>query len=98
MDDGPIPRKHGGRARSVWETSPVTPTHVTVSCRRRVHRREDARSRFVLSTTSKHFKGEWSMRTIARIGATLIVGVWLATPARADIFSFSTGVPDRLLG
>src|SRR5262247_918230 len=38
------------------------------------------------------------MRTIARMGATLIVGLALATPARAEIFSFSTGVPDGLLG
>ena len=32
------------------------------------------------------------------IAATLTVGVWLATPAWADRFSFSTGSPDGKLG
>src|SRR5262245_15630912 len=38
------------------------------------------------------------MRTIARMTLTLIVGLWLATPACADLFLFSTGTPDGLLG
>ncbi len=35
---------------------------------------------------------------VSLIAATLTVGVWLATPAWADIFSFSTGSPDGRLG
>src|SRR6266702_8664565 len=35
---------------------------------------------------------------VSLIAATLTVGVWLATPAWADIFSFSTGSPDGKLG
>jgi hypothetical protein len=38
------------------------------------------------------------MRTIARMALTSILALWLATPACADIFSFSTGTPDGLLG
>jgi hypothetical protein len=38
------------------------------------------------------------MRTIARMAVTLIAGVWLATPALAGSFSFSTGNPDGRLG
>src|SRR5215468_4894440 len=38
------------------------------------------------------------MRTIAQMTLTLIVGLWLATPACADLFLFSTGTPDGLLG
>ena len=32
------------------------------------------------------------------VAATVTAGVWLATPAWADPFSFSTGTPDGLLG
>jgi hypothetical protein len=35
---------------------------------------------------------------VSLIAATLTVGVWLATPAWADRFSFSTGSPDGKLG
>ena len=38
------------------------------------------------------------MTTIARMAVTLIVGLWLASPASADPFFFSTGTPDGLLG
>src|SRR5207247_6830823 len=38
------------------------------------------------------------MRTLALMAVTLIVGVWLATPAWADRFFFSTGTPDGRLG
>jgi hypothetical protein len=38
------------------------------------------------------------MRTIARMVLTSIAGLWLATPAGAALFSFSTGTPDGLLG
>ena len=38
------------------------------------------------------------MRTIAGMAFALIMGLWLATPARADLFFFSTGSPDGLLG
>src|SRR5215468_11116376 len=38
------------------------------------------------------------MRTIARMTLTSILGLWLATPACADLFSFSTNNPDGLLG
>ncbi len=38
------------------------------------------------------------MRTIARMALTLIIGLWLATPACAALFFFSTGTPDGLLG
>ncbi|TMA92311.1 MAG: PEP-CTERM sorting domain-containing protein [Deltaproteobacteria bacterium] len=38
------------------------------------------------------------MTTIARMALTSILGLWLGTPAYADIFSFSTGTPDGLLG
>jgi hypothetical protein len=38
------------------------------------------------------------MKTIARTVLTLIVGLWVATPACADVFFFSTGTPDGLLG
>ena len=38
------------------------------------------------------------MRTIARMALTSILGLWLAAPACADLFSFNTGTPDGLLG
>src|SRR5215831_3806592 len=38
------------------------------------------------------------MRTITRTALTAIVGLWLATPADAALFFFSTGTPDGLLG
>src|SRR6266699_865201 len=38
------------------------------------------------------------MTTIARMALTSILGLWLVTPAYADLFSFSTGTPDGLLG
>src|SRR5215831_13542683 len=38
------------------------------------------------------------MKTIARMALTTILGLWLATPASADLFSFSTGTPDGQLG
>jgi hypothetical protein len=38
------------------------------------------------------------MNAIARMALTSILGLWLATPACADLFSFSTGTPDGLLG
>jgi hypothetical protein len=38
------------------------------------------------------------MRKIAPIAVTLIAGLWLATPALAESFSFSTGNPDGRLG
>jgi hypothetical protein len=38
------------------------------------------------------------MRKIAPIAVTLIAGLWLATPALAESFFFSTGTPDGRLG
>jgi hypothetical protein len=38
------------------------------------------------------------MRNTALTAVTLIAGVWLATPALAESFFFSTGTPDRRLG
>jgi hypothetical protein len=38
------------------------------------------------------------MRTIARMALTSMLTLWLATPARAALFFFSTGTPDGLLG
>jgi hypothetical protein len=38
------------------------------------------------------------MRTIAPIAVTVIAGLWLATPASAESFFFSTGTPDGRLG
>ena len=35
---------------------------------------------------------------VSLIAATLTLGVWLTTPARAQTFSFSTGNPDGRLG
>ncbi len=35
---------------------------------------------------------------VSLVAATVTAGVWLATPAWADPFSFSTGAPDGLLG
>jgi hypothetical protein len=37
------------------------------------------------------------MKTIARMALTSMLGLWLATPACAALFSFSTGTPDGLL-
>ena len=43
--------------------------------------------------------GRIAMRLrVSLIAATLTLGVWLATPAWADTFFFSTGNPDRRLG
>jgi len=38
------------------------------------------------------------MRTITRMAVTLIAGMWLATPALAGSFFFSSGTPDGRLG
>jgi hypothetical protein len=38
------------------------------------------------------------MNAIARMALTSTLGLWLATPACADLLSFSTGTPDGLLG
>ena len=38
------------------------------------------------------------MKTIARMALTSMFSLWLTTPASADLFSFTTGTPDGLLG